>query len=250
MSCRLANPPNDTTRALFEGQQRKWELVSKVEVESRLGYPVTELPCDEDWRDLDVSSVAQWVCIPATIQYTICSDVYRCEGLVTIEEPTGKTSTRGKNAGKPMVRRKRVPRGCGKQIVLWEAAVDERTREVSETFVCPHCALEWKKVQIRREPAVAVKTSIEYCGLEYRNGKPQEIIRTVMRRVTRRENTLAEAIGKGAIETWVPTVRFDKAGPQYRRNALLCKENRLRHRPVYAKKPSRTCPAVGGDCRD
>ena len=53
------------------------------------------------WGDLDVAKVKHWVCMPATIQYTIWSDVYRCEGFITIEEPTGKISTRGKNAGKP-----------------------------------------------------------------------------------------------------------------------------------------------------
>ena len=55
-----------------------------------------------------MAKVEQWVCIPATIQYTIWSDVYRCEGFVTIEEPTGKVSTRGKNVGKPIVTKKRV----------------------------------------------------------------------------------------------------------------------------------------------
>src|SRR5713101_6844981 len=65
---------------------------------------------------------------------TIWSDVYRCEGFVTSEEPTGKISTRGKNVGKPSVRKKRVARGCGREIVLWDAAVDHATGEVIDEF--------------------------------------------------------------------------------------------------------------------
>ena len=73
-----------------------------------------------------MAKVEQWVCIPATIQYTIWSDVYRCEGFVTIEEPTGKVSTRGKNAGKPMVTEKARCTWLRGEIVLWNAAVDRR----------------------------------------------------------------------------------------------------------------------------
>ena len=116
-------PVADSMHTLLGGEERTWELLTKAEVEARLGYPVTELPRDKDWGDLDVAKVEQWVCIPATIQYTIWSDVYRCEGFVTIEEPTGKISTRGKNAGKPIVQKKRVARGCGNEIVLWDVAV-------------------------------------------------------------------------------------------------------------------------------
>ncbi|MBM3883397.1 MAG: hypothetical protein FJ387_27435, partial [Verrucomicrobia bacterium] len=58
---------------------RTWELLTKAQVEERLGYPVTDLPRDDDWGKLDVGKVERWICIPATIQYTIWSDVYRCE---------------------------------------------------------------------------------------------------------------------------------------------------------------------------
>ena len=120
-----------------DGPERTWELLTKAEVEERLGYPVTELPRDKDWGDLDVAKVEQWVCIPATIQYTIWSDVYRCEGFVTIEEPTGKVSTRGKNAGKPISRKNRVERGGTKEIVLWETAVDHENGEMKNVFPAP-----------------------------------------------------------------------------------------------------------------
>ena len=126
VASKLINPPGGRLKHnLLEEEDRTWELLTKSEVEARLGYSVTELPRGETWHDLDVEKVMQWVCIPGTIQYTIWSDVYRCEGFVTSEEPTGKVSTRGKNAGKAIVTKKRAARGCGREIVLWDVAVDD-----------------------------------------------------------------------------------------------------------------------------
>lgn len=225
VASRLKNPPtSDSMHLLLGSEDRTWELVTKAEVEARLGYSVTELPRDGHWGDLDVANVKQWVCIPATTQYTIWSDVYRCEGFVTIEEPTGKVSTRGKNAGRPIVSKKRVARGCGKSIVLWEAAVDQKSREVSEIFACPHCGLKWKKVQIRRESAIAVKSNIEYEGFQVRNGTTRVTTRSLARPVTKREYALISEINEMNIQSWVPTIRFDKTGPQYRRNALSARK--------------------------
>ena len=35
--------------------------------------------------------VEQFICIPATIQYTVWSDVYKCEGMVVLRnKPTGQ----------------------------------------------------------------------------------------------------------------------------------------------------------------
>ncbi len=154
---RLKNPPaGGAKHTLLGDEERTWELITKAEVESRLGYPVTELPREKEWGDLDVAKVNRWICIPATIQYTIWSDVYRCEGFVTIEEPTGKVSTRGKNAGKPIVRKKKVQRGCGRELFLWDVAVDHSNGKVLKSIVCPHCGQQWSKRQIRllrTEPA-------------------------------------------------------------------------------------------------
>src|SRR5439155_12103015 len=135
---------------LLNDEEPTWELVSKAEVEDRLGYPVTELPRDEQWGHLDVAMIEKWLCIPARIQHTIWSDVFRCEGFVTIEEPTGKVSTRGKNAGKPAMSKKRVGRGCGADIVLWTAALVKGTSQVKDVFHCPHCQQGWKKMQLAR----------------------------------------------------------------------------------------------------
>jgi hypothetical protein len=126
VACRLKTLPPDTTlpegvRGLWQPEQQTWELVDRAEVERRLGYTVGILSFKhrKDLTDeFDSVSVDRWIVIPATIQYTIWSDVYRCDGMVTLEEPTGKTSTRGQNAGKPIMRKKRVTRGCHGDIVL------------------------------------------------------------------------------------------------------------------------------------
>lgn len=150
---RLKNPPAATAASSQRGQMvmeghagygaRDWELLAKAEVEGRLGYPVTELPRDDKWRDLDVAKVEQWVCIPAAIQYTIWSDVYRCEGFVTIEEATSRTSTRGKNAGNPIMKKRSVARGCGHELNLWDVGFDREAKEVRTVFRCPHCNQDW-----------------------------------------------------------------------------------------------------------
>lgn len=184
--CRLKNPPaNVSSHTLLGNEERTWELLTKTEVESRLGYPVTELPHDDEWGDLNVAKVEEWVCIPATIQYTIWSDVYRCEGFVTIEEPTGKISTRGKNAGKPIMRKQSVSRGCGGDIVLWDVAVDPLTEEVSEDFRCPHCRQSWQKLSLGLKDTVPIRCDYEFLNLR---GKTR---RTSRRSTTRELELLA-----------------------------------------------------------
>ncbi|MGD1079674.1 MAG: DNA methyltransferase [Candidatus Sulfotelmatobacter sp.] len=166
VASRLKNPPGGKSKHNLLGEaERTWDLLTRAEVETRLGYQVTDLPRDERLGDLDVAKINHWVSIPATIQYTIWSDVFRCEGFVTVEEATGKVSARGKNAGKPVVAKKRVARGCHKSIVLWSVAVDPITREVKESFHCPHCNQEWKKLQLTREGDIPVLTVVEFCGI-------------------------------------------------------------------------------------
>ena len=210
--------------ALLSGQQRTWELLTQAAVEGRLGYPVTDLPRDDGWGDLDVGTVRQWVCIPAMIQHTIWSDVYRCEGFVTIEEPTGKVSTRGKNAGRPSVVKKRVSRGCGGAIVLWEAAVNQKSGKVRATFDCPKCGLNWRKTQARRQPAIPVRSIVEYAALQSLNGVTRTVVRTLSRPITKLECDLIGRVNEEQIPAWVPTSRFDRNGPQYRRNALSARK--------------------------
>src|SRR5262249_53421285 len=82
------------------------------------------------------------------IQYTIWSDIYRCQGMITVTEQTGRVSKGRKNAGKPVVRKKRLPRGCGAEIILWYAGVDPKTGEVQETLKCPVCRQEWSRTNL------------------------------------------------------------------------------------------------------
>jgi DNA-directed RNA polymerase subunit RPC12/RpoP len=55
---------------------------------------------------------------PATIQYTIWSDVFECAR-------------------------------CGGEIVLWNAAVDPDTGKVAREFACPTCQARWKKTDLQ-----------------------------------------------------------------------------------------------------
>jgi len=204
---------------LLGNEERSWELLTKAEVEARLGYSVTELPRCEGWGEHDVSKVERWVCLPATVQYTIWSDVYRCEGFVTLEEPTGKVSTRGKNTGKPIMAKKRVTRGCGAEIVIWEVAVNS-TGEVAETFNCPGCKAEWKKVHLSRLGAVPVVVNLTAVGIKQtRKGVEAKRIR-YERRISAREGAALNAIQMKTIPYWTPETEMDTKGPQYRRNAL------------------------------
>ena len=217
---RLKNPHEMSPPGrLLVDEERTWELLSQIEVESRLGYSVTDLPRSEEWGDLDVGKIKQWVCIPAQVQYTIWSDVYRCEGFVTIEEPTGKFSTRGKNAGNPIVSKKRVARGCGKQIVLWSVAVDQITREMLEVFRCPHCNQEWKKLQVTRIGDTPVFTVFEFMGIS--NSKKSSRNRKG-RKITVAECKHISALDKKTLNRFYPAEAID-GGREMMRHGLLAR---------------------------
>ena len=223
VASRLKNPPStDSMHTLLGGEERPWELLAKAEVEARLGYPVTDLPRGKEWGNLDVVQVKQWICIPATIQYTIWSDVYRCEGFVTIEEPTGKVSTRGKNAGKPIVREKRVARGCGHEIVLWDAAVNKSDGEIAEFFTCtnPACQHNWKKINLKRCGFVPVVSNYSYVGIQQTKRGIEPANRRTERKVSTKEISRVKEISSKPCPYWLPDHLIDKQGPQYRRNAL------------------------------
>lgn len=70
---------------------------------------------------------------PATIQYTIWSDVFEC----------GR---------------------CGGEIVLWEVAVDKESGKVSERFACPACQGQWRKTDLRWLRSQPVVTNYECHG--------------------------------------------------------------------------------------
>jgi hypothetical protein len=175
VASRLKNPPAKIASSTLLGdEERTWELLTKAQVEERLGYPFTELPRDEDWGKLDVAKVAQWICIPATIQYTVWSDVYRCEGFVTIEEPTSKISKRGENAGRPIMRRRAVTRGCGSEFRLWDVGLEPVTNKVRDLFQCPNCNQDWtteNATLLRTDP-----TEIIYSWIGLKSNNPNQIV--------------------------------------------------------------------------
>ncbi len=194
----MKNPPADSSTGEFlDYAEPTWELLTRADVESRLGYPVTELPRESAWGELDVAKVDEWVCIPAMIQYTIWSDVYRCEGFVTVQEPTGKISTRGKNAGKPMVQKKRSARGCGHEIVLWNVAVDDPTGSVRDDFLCPSCSQQWTKYDLDFVKAVPVHVAIDFTRLSGTDGR-------YYRKVSRRDLDNVARIEGETIRDWFP----------------------------------------------
>jgi hypothetical protein len=118
-----------------------------------------------------------------------------------------------------MVEKKRVARGCGRDIVMWQAAVDSQG-EVLEVFSCPACSAQWKKMQLRRQGSVPVVANLTALGLK-RTKKGYEATRLrYNRKVTAREFETLSEIAEKPIPYWVPDTPMDTRGPQYRRNAL------------------------------
>ena len=163
-----------TDNLLGESTETKWTLLSRSEVEERLGFPASELTGNE--KDVPPA----WLAIPATMQYTVWSDVYICQGLTTVEMPTGKLSKRGKNAGAPILKKAKVARGCGGLINLWDCAVDKTTSEISDFFRCPHCGQTWKKLQLTRSHSEPVYIVYRFQGLKATKDRdvPVQVLRS------------------------------------------------------------------------
>lgn len=105
---------------------------------------------------------------PATIQYTIWSDVFACAR-------------------------------CGSDIVLWEAAVDRDSGKVVEKFACPSCGKEQAKKGLSRLDSVPVVTNYEcpHC-------KPARAEHPV----THYERELIQTIQTRDIPYWYPQDEF------------------------------------------
>jgi hypothetical protein len=243
VASRLVNPPDNAPTALLTQITPTWQRISKADLESRLGYPVTELPRGTDWPHVDASAIQHWIVIPAQAQYTIWSDVYQCQGLVTFEEPTGKVSRRGANAGKPIMRKTRVARGCGAEIVLWHSAVDSTTGEVSDIISCPHCDQKWKKTSIRRCGLVPVVSNYSYVGLKTTKTGVQIANHRSERPISAKERKHIADISAADIPYWHPNQSIDPKGPQYRRNALQARSIKT-VRDFYSKRNLRALAAL------
>lgn len=107
---------------------------------------------------------------PATIQYTIWSDVFEC----------GR---------------------CRAPLTLWDLAVDSRTGKVSETFTCPTCGSMWKKANLRWLRSEPVITNYECHG----NCKPNRGERPI----TDTEKQRIAEIEIAKIPYWYPTNQID-----------------------------------------
>jgi 16S rRNA G966 N2-methylase RsmD len=223
VASRLKNSPgNGSMHTLFSGEERTWELLTKAEVEERLGYPVTELLRGKGWGDLDVTEVKQWVCIPATIQYTIWSDIYHCEGFVTIEEPTGKVSTRGKNAGKPIIQVKRVSRGCGKEFALYDVAMDKESTKVFEQFRCPACRQEWSVDNLTLLRSDPMEVVYQFLSLRARSDA-SFMLGKVRRKLSMCDRRKVQEIGQREVPYWypkTPLVPGEQGNPFIKRGLL------------------------------
>jgi DNA modification methylase len=207
VACRLKNPPAGVGVVLpLPEEERTWELLERSEVERRMGADaLAKQPLPE--------GVSEFVCIPATIQYTIWSDVYKCQGFVTVEEPTGRTN---KKTGKAIVKKVRRPRGCGADIVLWHAAVEHETGKVREVFACPNCGQQWKKIQLKRAATLPVLTCYQHQTSSSSKNKERALAAIEIERL--------REIDTRPIPWRYPDMPIDTDRPQYHRNALSARK--------------------------
>ena len=196
VAARFKNPPaskakDQHPKELFKGEliDRTWELISREEVERRMGpEALAKSPLPKE--------VKQFICIPATIQYTVWSDVHRCEGMVKVNVP-GRKATR------------KAPRGCGKEIVLWDVAVDSKSRKVRGSFHCPQCNQEWKKTQVQRVGAIPVSLAYDFDGFSRtRTGVKWGTVRSV-RALSKLDVQHCKEIGEGTVSCPVPQIPWD-----------------------------------------
>ncbi len=113
---------------------------------------------------------------PATIQYTVWSDIFECDR-------------------------------CGNEIVLWDVAVDRDSRKVYKTFQCPTCQAEWQKTDLQWLYSVPVITNYE-C----QSCKPKRAEHAT----TKAEKVRIAEIEASEIPYWHPTTPFDSSWEMWR----------------------------------
>ena len=120
---------------------------------------------------------------PATIQYTIWSDVFRCCR-------------------------------CGQYFLLWDVAIDHTSGNVASTFDCPHCGFHGPKTKHALVDAVPVVTNYEY--VDRITGKTKR----TEHRTTLAELDKIREIDAKTIPYWYPTDPFGPDREMYIRSAL------------------------------
>ena len=117
---------------------------------------------------------------PATIQYTIWSDVFECAR-------------------------------CGGEIVLWNVAVDPDTGKVTREFVCPTCQARWKKTDLRWLRSVPVVTNYECPRCKPKRGEHP---------TTEEEKQHLAGIEELTIPHWYPDQEIDPGREMMRHGLL------------------------------
>jgi len=137
--------------------------------------------------------------IPAMIQYTIWSDVYRCH-------------PKKRNTEKHPIN----PDGCGMEIILWDVAIDRDTGKVKDKFKCPNpkCGETWKKTELKRVRSVPVVTNYVYT--DPKTNKKQRAEHPVTEFELRR----IKEIESKEIPYWYPSNSLEKKSEMYIRCAL------------------------------
>jgi len=131
--------------------------------------------------------------IPASIQYTIWSDVYRCQ-------------PKKRDPSKHPI----SPDGCQKEIVLWDAAIDQDSGEVKEKFECPYCGETWRKIELRllrTEPVVVNHIYIDPKTKKKHRGE---------HRITEFELARLHEIENKEIPYWYPKNPFEETREMWR----------------------------------
>lgn len=131
--------------------------------------------------------------IPATIQYTIWSDVYLCK-------------PKKRDTKKHPIN----PDGCGAEIVLWDVAVDTESGKVRDSFECPSCGETWRKIELRLLRSEPVITNYQYADPD--TGKN----RRSQHRVTLFELERLREIQIKEIPYWYPTTPFESYREMWR----------------------------------
>jgi len=203
VAARLKNPPRGKGKdaaptELFKGMppERTWELITREDVERRMGPDaLTKVPLPEGAK--------QFICIPATIQFTVWSDVRRCEGMTSVSV-AGTKATR------------KARRGCGKEIVLWDVAVDLAHGAVRREFRCSHCGQKWTKTKIPRISSVPVLTNYAFSGFK-KSGKSTKVGHLRGERpTTQKERQLIRQVDEKPVPHWVPDVPWDQSREMWR----------------------------------
>lgn len=166
------------------------------------------------------TQTSRWLKIPATILFVVWSDVYLCKGFKTTDEPTGRTNAK---TGKPILRKKRVERGCGNEIIA-RGTNDKHSGDGNNAFLrCPHCAERWMKGRIPRVGNIPVEEHYEYVGLVSKAGSLREKVLRAFRPISKDQLRFIESIRMDPSVTNGPNPPADKDNPRYRRDALLGK---------------------------